>query len=263
MDLGLKGARVFVAASSQGLGAATAQGFLREGAAVAINGREEARLEVAANALRKATGGQIVTTAGDVTDADACQQMIAGAAMEMGGLDVLVTNAGGPPSGSFDVVTPEQFQQAFELAVLSAVHLIRAALPYLRQSSRAAILTITSLTVKQPLDNLILSNSVRMGVIGLTKSLANELGPEGIRVNSILPGWTMTERVEYLLHTRAETQRSTVDAVSQGLASTIPLRRIGSPEEFANAAVFLCSPAAGYIHGAMIPVDGGVIQATL
>lgn len=263
MDLGLKDARVFVAASSQGLGAATAHGFLREGAAVAINGRDATQLEATANGLRKATGGQVVTTVGDVTDAGVCQQMVTGAAAALGGLDVLVTNAGGPPSGTFDMVTPEQFQQAFELAVLSAVHLIRAALPYLRQSLRAAILTITSMTVKQPLDNLILSNSVRMGVIGLTKSLANELGPEGVRVNSILPGWTMTERVEYLLHTRAATHQSTVDAESLRIAATIPLRRIGSPEEFANTAVFLCSPAAGYVHGAMIPVDGGAIQATL
>jgi 3-oxoacyl-[acyl-carrier protein] reductase len=263
MDLGLKDARVFVAASSQGLGAAAAQSFSREGAVVAINGRDETQLEVTANALRKATGGKIIPVAGDVTDSETVQRIVVGAAREMGGLDVLITNAGGPPGGTFDAVTPEQFQRAFDLAVLSAVYLIRAALPYLRQSTRPAILTITSLSVKQPVDNLLLSNSVRMAVIGLTKSLANELGPEGIRVNSILPGWTMTERVEYLLQGRADTNRTSVADETQRITGTIPLGRIGTPEEFANVAVFLCSPAAGYIHGAMIPVDGGAIQASL
>lgn len=263
MDLGLTNARVFVAASSRGLGAATARRFCLEGARVAINGRDPDRLDAAASVLRADTGGEVIAVPGDVTDPAACEAAVHAAAAQFGGLDVVVTNAGGPPSGTFEDVTPALFQRAFELSVLSAVHMIRAALPYLRKSERPAILTITSMTVKQPLDNLILSNSVRMGVIGLTKSLANELGPEGIRVNSILPGWTQTERVTELMRARAQAHAITVDEAIARQVATTPLRRMGTPDEFANVAVFLCAPAAGYVHGAMIPVDGGVIQATL
>jgi 3-oxoacyl-[acyl-carrier protein] reductase len=147
--------------------------------------------------------------------------------------------------------------------VMSAVGMIQSALPYLRQSERPAILTITSVAVKQPVENLVLSNSIRMAVVGLTKSLANELGPEGIRVNSILPGWTRTERVQELMEDRARLHGTSVEEASAREAAGSPLRRMGEPSEFANVAVFLCSPAAAYVHGAMIPVDGGSIRATL
>ncbi|MBN1967509.1 MAG: SDR family oxidoreductase, partial [Anaerolineae bacterium] len=157
----------------------------------------------------------------------------------------------------------EAWEQAFRLSLMSAVYLIRAALPALRQSRRAAILTVTSISVKQPIDNLILSNSLRMGVIGLTKSLARELGPEGIRINSILPGWTRTGRVNELMQSRAAAQGITVDEAIAHQAAGSPLGRMGEPGEFANAAVFLCSPAASYVHGVMLPVDGGAIQASL
>ena len=263
MDLGLKGARVFVAASSQGLGAATARQFAREGAWVTLNGRDATRLEATANAIRKETGGRVFTAAGNLTDAQTCAHVVEHAAAQMGGLDVLVTNSGGPPAGTFESVQPTDWQAAYDLLVLSAVNLIRAALPHLRRSERAAILTITSLTVKQPLDNLILSNSVRMAVVGLTKSLAEELGPQGIRVNSILPGWTRTARVAQLMQTVAAQEGITVEEAIARRTASVPLRRMAEPEEFANVAVFLCSPAAGYVHGAMIPVEGGAIRATL
>jgi 3-oxoacyl-[acyl-carrier protein] reductase len=146
---------------------------------------------------------------------------------------------------------------------MSAVRLIRAALPHLRQSDRAAILTITSVSVKQPIDNLTLSNSVRTSIAGLTKSLAFELGPEGIRVNSILPGWTNTERVTEIMQSRAQKQGITAEEAAEAQGAATPLGRMGRPEEFGNVAVFLCSPAASYIHGAMIPVDGGAIRTTL
>ncbi len=263
MDLGLQGARVIVAASSSGLGAATARRFSLEGANVAINGRHAARLEETARAISRESGRDVLALPGDVTDVDAIYQIIAQAASGLGGLDVLVTNAGGPPPGTFDSTSPEAWEAAFELSFMSTVHLIRAALPHLRRSDRAAILTVTSVSVKQPIDNLILSNSLRMGVIGLTKSLAQELGAEGIRVNSILPGWTRTERVTQLMQDRATMQGIPVeDAIAKQAAST-PLGRMGEPEEFANVAVFLCSPAASYVHGAMVPVDGGSIKASL
>src|SRR5690606_30284231 len=263
MDPGLSGARVLVAASSKRLGFATARQFSREGARVVINGRHADVLGQAAQAIRDETGGDVVSLVGDVSDADGAEALVSGAVDALGGLDVLVTNAGGPPPGTFDSVPLDAWQRAFELSVMSAVYLIRAALPYLRQSDRAAILTITSVSVKQPIDNLILSNSVRMGVVGLTKSLAIELGPEGIRVNSILPGWTRTERVTELNAARAEREGRTPNEIAAQQTAGTPLRRMGKPEEFANVAVFLCAPVAGYVHGAMVPVDGGSIRATL
>jgi 3-oxoacyl-[acyl-carrier protein] reductase len=263
MDLGLQDAKVLVAASSSGLGRAAARQFSLEGALVAVNSRGEARLEATAQAIRAESGRKVIALPGDVTDPAAVQTLVDRAAGELGGLDVLVTNAGGPPPGTFDSTPPDAWENAFQLSLMSAVHLIRAALPYLRQSRRAAILTVTSVSVKQPIDNLILSNSLRMGVIGLTKSLARELGPEGIRINSILPGWTRTERVAQLMQNRAATQGITVDEAITNQAAGTPLRRMGEPEEFANVAVFLCSPAASYVHGVMLPVDGGSIQASL
>jgi 3-oxoacyl-[acyl-carrier protein] reductase len=263
MDLGLGEARVFIAASSSGLGAAAARRFSLEGAGVAINGRDAARLETTAAAIRQESGRKVIAVPGDVTDSAAIYAMIERAASELGGLDILVTNAGGPPSGSFERVPPEAWEAAFRLNLMSAVHLIRAALPHLRQSRRAAILTVTSTSVKEPIDNLILSNSLRMSVIGLTKSLARELGPQGIRVNSILPGWTRTERVTYLMESQAEVDHITVEEAFARQAAGSRLGRMGEPEEFANVAVFLCSPAASYVHGVMLPVDGGSIRASL
>lgn len=263
MDLGLKGARVLVSASSRGLGAATARLFSLEGARVVVNGRSAAQIEETARTIRSGSGGEVYAVAGDVTNADDVNRVVESAIKSLGGLDILVTNAGGPPAGSFESVPDEAWQLAFDLSLRSAVRLIRAALPYLKKSDFASILTITSVSVKQPIDNLILSNSVRMGVIGLTKSLATELGPQGIRINSILPGWTMTERVNEIMRGRSERQGISVDEAIAQQAMGSPLKRLGTPEEFANVAVFMCSPAASYVHGAMIPVDGGAIQSSL
>ena len=263
MDLGLKDAKVFVAASSAGLGAATARQFSLEGAQVAINGRYAETLNATADSIHADSGRKVLTFPGDLTDSARIADMVEAAANALGGLDILVTNAGGPPAGTFDTVQAEDWDLAFQLTVKCTVDLIRAALPYLRQSDRAAILTITSVSVKQPVDNLILSNSVRMGVIGLTKTLAQELGPEGIRVNSILPGYTRTGRVEHLMQVRAKNEGITVDEAITNSMATVPLRRIGTPEEFGNVAVVLCSSAAGYVTGAMVPVDGGSIKASL
>jgi 3-oxoacyl-[acyl-carrier protein] reductase len=263
MDLGLHGARVLVGASSRGLGGAAARRFSLEGAHVAINGRNPARLNEIAAELQRETGHPVIAVPGDVADAQQAADVVARAADQLGGLDVLVTNAGGPPGGTFESTPLAAWEQAFQLSVMSAVRMIHAALPFLKASERPAILTITSVSVKQPIENLILSNSLRMSVIGLTKSLAMELGPQGIRVNSILPGWTRTERVTELMTDRAQVQNITVEEATDRQAAGSPLGRMGDPEEFANVAVFLCSPAAAYVHGAMIPVDGGSIRATL
>lgn len=263
MDLNLAGKRAFIAGASRGLGYAVARGLAREGAVVTINSREAAKLELAAEALRKETGAQVFALAGDVIDPQAPARLIEQAVQAMGGLDLLVTNAGGPPPGRFEVFDDATWQKAIDLSLLSHVRLIRAALPHLRQSPAASVLTITSYSVKQPIPNLVLSNSVRAATVGLTKSLALELGAEGIRFNSVLPGWTETERVVELMAARARASGASVEEEIARQAKDSPLGRMGRPEEFANAAVFLLSPAASYITGVMLTVDGGMYKGTL
>jgi 3-oxoacyl-[acyl-carrier protein] reductase len=185
------------------------------------------------------------------------------AARLLGGLDILITNAGGPPSGPFESFDEAAWQKAIDLTLMSHVRLIKAALPFLRQSKAASVLTVTSYSVKQPIPNLVLSNSIRAATVGLTKSLALELGREGIRFNSILPAWTDTERVIELMTARAKQNGTTVKAETAIQSKDSPLGRMGTPREFANAAVFLVSPAASYITGVMLAVDGGMYKGTL
>lgn len=263
MDLGLQGARVLVTGASAGLGRATAHQFSREGAIVVINSRNLTALQTTATKINTETGNLVYTIAGDVSVTSEAEKVVRSASEMMGGLDVIVTNAGGPPAGTFDNFSVDDWRSATDLTFITHVALIKAALPYLRQSSRPAILTITSSAVKQPVDNLTLSNAIRPAVIGLTKTLSLELGAEGIRVNSILPGMTDTDRVDFLMKSRAEKNNTTPDEERQKAAQSIPLKRIGTPQEFANAAVFLCSPAAGFITGVSLPVDGGTIRATM
>ena len=263
MDLGLQGLTALVTGSSRGLGFATAQELAREGCRVAINSRSDSDIHTAARELSGATGTPVIGICGDVSDPAFPAQLVRQSAEVLGGMDILITNAGGPPSGKFEDLTDEAWAKAIELTLMSHVRLIREALPYLRKSPSPAVLTITSYAVKQPIPNLVLSNSIRLATIGLTKSLAMELGPDGIRVNSILPAWTETERVTDLMAFRAKNNNSTIEEETRKLALESPLRRLGQPEEFANAAVFLLSPAASYITGVMLSVDGGFIKGTL
>ena len=263
MDLQLKGLRALVTGASRGLGYATALGLAREGAAVALNSRDPEKLSAAVQALAQETGVKVIAAPGDVTDPAVPEKLVAGAVAALGGLDLLVTNAGGPPPGKFEAFDDATWQRAIDLSLMSHVRLIRAALPHLRQSGAASVLTITSYSVKQPIANLILSNSVRLATVGLTKSLALELGAEGIRFNSILPAWTETERVAELMSFRAKQNGTTVEAETAKQSQDSPLGRMGRPEEFANAAVFLVSPAASYITGVMLTVDGGMYKGTL
>jgi 3-oxoacyl-[acyl-carrier protein] reductase len=198
MDLGLKDKRAFIAGSSRGLGYATALTLAREGCRVVINSRAEESVKSVAELIATATGTQAYGVAGDVSDPSTPEVLIKSAVESLGGLDILITNAGGPPAGSFEIFDEETWQKAVDTSFISHVRLIRAALPHLRQSESPSVLTFTSYTVKQPAMNLILSNSVRAATVALTKSLAVELGRDGIRFNSILPGWTMTERVQHL-----------------------------------------------------------------
>ncbi len=263
MDLGLQNARVLVTAASQGLGAATARQFSLEEAHVVINSRNLEKLQDVAATINSDSGSPVFTLAGDVSDRATAERIVKNSAEMMGGLDILVTNAGGPPAGVFDDFDVTVWEEATRLIILSTVSLIKAALPYLRESTRPAILAIVSIAAKQPNPNLTLSNTLRPAVVGLTKTLSQELGPEGIRVNSILPGITDTERVQHLMQARADKNHTSAEEEYEKAANSIPLRRIGKPEEFANAAVFLCSPAASFINGVALGVDGGATLATL
>ena len=263
MDLKLKDKRVLITGASRGLGYATALVLAQEGARVVINGRDENSIKSAAGKISHETGAQVIGLAGDVSLAEAPEKLIQGTVKEFGGLDILITNAGGPPPGSIDSLDDDAWQKGVDLCLMLHVRLIRSALPFLRTSDSASVLTVTSMSVKQPIANLLLSNSIRMATIGLTKSLALELGREGIRVNSILPGWTETERVTESMTARATANSSTVEEETRRQSELSPLGRLGQPQEFANAAAFLVSPAASYITGVMLNVDGGMYKGTL
>jgi 3-oxoacyl-[acyl-carrier protein] reductase len=263
MDLGLKDLRAFVAGSSRGLGYAVALLLSKEGCQVAINARDEGKLVGAANSISKQSPNTAIPVAGDVSDPDAPARLIEEATSKLGGLDLLVTNAGGPPSGAFDSFDEPAWQNALNVAFMCHVRLIRAALPHLRKSGSPSVLTLTSYVVKQPLANLVLSNSIRLATIGLTKSLALELGAEGIRFNSILPATIDTDRIRELAAFRAQKNGTSLDEELAKDGAKSVFGRVGKPSEFANAAVFLLSPAASYITGAMLPVDGGQYKGTL
>jgi 3-oxoacyl-[acyl-carrier protein] reductase len=235
----------------------------REGCLVAVNSRDGDKIKAAAAIIAAETGARAVGLAGDVSDASTADELVGSVVESLGGLDILITNAAGPPPGSFETFDEATWQKAVDTSFLSHVRLIRAALPHLRKSPTPSVLTITSYVVKEPVRNLVLSNSVRAATVGLTKSLALDLGKEGIRFNSIMPGWTMTERVRELMAFRARNNGTTVDEESAKQTAEIPLGRMGRPQEFANAAVFLVSPAASFIHGVALAVDGGIIKAAL
>jgi 3-oxoacyl-[acyl-carrier protein] reductase len=262
MDLNLRGKIALVTGSSRGLGYATARVLAQEGARVALNSRSAESVERAAERLRAEIGADVLALPADITQPDAAASLIGTVAGTWGGLDILITNAGGPPAGSFEQFSDEEWDKAVNLSFISHVRLIRASLPYLRQSATPSVLTVTSYSVKQPIPNLVLSNSIRLATIGLTKSLALELGKEGIRFNSILPAWTETERVEELMRHRAKVNGTSVEEETRKQAEASALGRIGQPEEFARVAAFLVSPAASYLTGVMLPVDGGMYKAT-
>jgi len=262
MDLGLNGTVAIVAGSSRGLGYAVARTLSEEGAKLAINGRDPEGIRQTARKLSENTGNEVLGVAADVGSQAGCQNLVDGAIEHFGGLDILITNAGGPPAGTLENLSEEQWFKAFELTFMSNVRLIKAALPALRKSSVPSVVTITSLSVKQPIKNLLLSNSLRAGVLGLTKSLALELGEDGIRFNCLLPGWTLTERVIELMAGRALANGTSIEEETLKQAAESPFKRMASPEEFANAAVFLASPRVGYITGINLSVDGGMIKST-
>ena len=263
MDLGLKGKVAAVAAASSGLGKASALELAREGAHVAICARNEERLFQAAEDIRAATGNDVFPVVADVTAPDDARRFIQTTVERFGGLDILVTNAGGPPAGTFEDFDEKDWLDAFNLNFLSTQRLIRAALPHLKKSSSGRIIAITSVSAKQVLPNLILSNAVRAGVHGLLKTLSQELGPTGITVNAVCPGPILTERLMNLFRRNAETQGISLEEAQAGWVRQIPLGRLGRPEEFGAVVAFLASERASFVNGVLLQVDGGMVKAIM
>lgn len=271
MNLGLQDRTAFIAGASSGLGRGVAVALAREGVRVAIGSRDTARIEEAAATVAADAGvssDRVLPLVCDVTKESDIENAIARTVQAFGGLNILVANAGGPPAGGIDDFDAGAWRNALELNLVSTINLTRAALPHLRHAaaenhSLARILMITSLSAKQPVAGLYLSNVSRAGVQGFAKSLSEELGPEGITVNTILPGYTRTDRLTDLAQAMSKRQGISTDEVEAGWASISALRRIGTEEEFAAAAAFLVSAPAAFITGVALPVDGGAIKSLL
>jgi 3-oxoacyl-[acyl-carrier protein] reductase len=259
MDLGLKNKVALVAAASKGLGFGVARALASEGARVSICSRDTASVEAAAAKLRAETGAEIHAAVCDVTKRDSIEAWVNGTAAQWGVIDALLVNAGGPPGGLIKDFTDEQWQAAFELTLMSSVRMIRAVLPHMPNGG--SILTITSSSIREPIERLGLSTVMRSGVAGLVKTLADELANDHIRVNNLIPGRIDTERVGQLDAAAAKREGISVEDVRARSLSRIPLKRLGTIDEFGAAAAFLLSPAAQYITGATLRVDGGAMRS--
>jgi 3-oxoacyl-[acyl-carrier protein] reductase len=261
MDLGLKGKVALVAAASRGLGRAVAEELAAEGASLVLCARGAEALDEACERIERASGVPVLGVAGDVSTADDVSRIVGAGLERFGRVDILVTNAGGPPAGTFDSLSAGDWEAATRLVLTSVLELTRAVLPGMRGRRWGRILNVTSIAVKQPVDNLMLSNSLRAAVTGFARTLANEVAAEGVTVNNLLPGYTSTERVEELA--RAVSSRDGVDEsdVRARWEAEIPMRRLGEPREFAALAAFLASERASYITGASITVDGGWVRS--
>ena len=260
MDLGLKGRSVIVAASSDGIARAAAEKFAAEGARVAMCSRDAANLNAAAAGIRDRYRTQVLAQPLDVTDAEAVDAFVKHVAQEFGGVDVCVTNAGGPPAKMFLATTTAEWHRAVELNFMSVIHFARAVLPWMQKGHWGRLVTITSITVRQPFSDLIYSNAVRAGVLGLVKSLSNEFGKDGITVNNVAPGYTATERLKELIARRAQEVGIRPADFEARLAAETPLQRVGQPEEVADAIVWLASERASFITGQTLLVDGGAFK---
>lgn len=257
MDLGLQNKTALVAAASKGLGRAVAEELSSEGARVAICSRNETLIKKVAEEISNKTGNEVIGFQADVSYSEEVTGLVSKVADQFGTIEILVTNAGGPSPGTFESIDNADWLAAFHLTLLSVVDLCRATIPYMKTNNWGRIINITSVAVKQPVDGLMLSNSIRPGVIGLAKTLAKELAPYNILVNNVCPGYTMTERLEQLANAIAKSKGSQRDDVFREWETTIPLGRIGNTREFAALVTFLASERASYITGTTIPVDGG------
>src|SRR5579864_6955162 len=260
MDLGLRNRVALVAASSQGLGLATAEAFAAEGCRVAMCARNQQALAANAERIRKQHKVEVFTDAFDVTDAGAVQRFVGAIAQKFGTVDICVTNAGGPPAKGFLAASLEDWQKAINANFLSTVYFAREVIPHMQRQHWGRIITITSITTKQPVTDLVLSNAVRTAVVGLVKSLANEFGKDGILVNNVGPGFTATDRLKELATARSATSGKNERELFDAWAAEAPLKRLGEPREVAESIVWLRSERASYVTGQTMLVDGGMYK---
>ncbi len=263
MDLGLKGKIAFVAAASKGLGRAVAEEFAAEGASLIMCARNAETLNLVAEQIAETSGVTVLPVIADVSNAEDVANAVQSGIEKFGRIDILVTNAGGPPAGRFEDLSREMWEAATRLTLNSVLELTRAVLPGMKQRQWGRILNITSITVKQPVDNLMLSNSLRAAVTGFARTLANEVATDGVTVNNILPGYTRTERMEELARAASAREGISEAEASAKWEEEIPMKRLGEPREFAALAAFLVSERASYITGTSIPVDGGWIRSLI
>ena len=252
--------RVLITAGSSGLGLATACAFQLAGAKVAICARGEEQLAQAKITLEALTGQPVLAEVADLSQTADIDKLIEYIESHWGAIDVLVNNAGGPPPGEHTALEDEHWEQAFDLTLRSAVRVTNRVLPGMKKSGHGRIINLSSYSVKQPMPRMMLSNSLRLAVLGWAKTLSNELAADNILVNTICTGWTKTQRVDQLLEARAKAEGVPVEDIANAITAMIPLKRMAQPEEIAAVALFLASPAASYITGAAIPVDGGCAQ---
>jgi len=257
MDLGLQNKVFFVAASTKGIGYGIAKALVNEGASVLIGSRSESELKQAVNSLTTINDVKIAGHSFDASNLDSVHSWIEFGIREFGAPDGLVINAGGPPAGKFLDFDESDWQDAFELTLMSAVRMIYMVLPYLRSNGHGSVLSVTSSSVKEPIDNLLLSNVMRSGVTSLMKSLSIEFGPENIRFNNLVPGRIDTERVKHLDEINASRLGITIEEYRKKMFREIPLGRYGTIDEIGRAGAFLLSDAASYINGVTLLVDGG------
>ncbi len=262
MDLGIRGRVALVAASSRGLGRATAEALAAEGADLVLCARGETALAATADHIRRTTGVRVAAVAADVADPAGVARVV-DAARALGPVDILVTNAGGPPAGPFESHSAEAWREAVRVNLESVVALVGAVLPGMKERRWGRIINVTSIAVKQPVDGLILSNSVRAAVTGFARTLANEVAPFGVTVNNVMPGYTRTARVDELARANAARRGTAPDDEFAQWERQIPMGRLGEPAEFAAMVAFLASAHASYTTGASIPVDGGWIRGLL
>ena len=262
MDLQLAGRVALVNGASKGIGRAIAAVLAAEGAAVVISARHEAVVTRAAAEIAAASGTEVVGVAADVSRPGTAELLVGTAVERFGGLDILVNNSGGPPFGRFSDFDDDAWQDAFDLLLLSVVRMVRAALPQLRASGRGRVINIASTSVKEPIAGLLLSNSLRAGVAGLARTLADELAPEQITVNNVLPGSILTDRLRAGAAARAEEAGTPVDDLIRAeVGRRVPLGRVGEPEDLAALVAYLCSAAGAYVTGQTIAVDGGLLRS--
>jgi 3-oxoacyl-[acyl-carrier protein] reductase len=263
MELGLQGKVAIVCAASKGLGRATALSLAREGARVVICARSAGALDGAAASIREATGAVIVPVVADVSRAADVDHLVAEAARQLGGIDILITNTGGPKSGPFTSLSDEDWRHAIDSLLMSVVRLSRAVIPHMRQRGGGRIINITSISAKQPVEGLVLSNALRAGITGLARTIANELASENILVNCVAPGYTATDRVVDLADAAAAREGISAEAVQQRTVAGIPMQRLATTEEFADVVTFLASGRASYVTGTTLQIDGGYVRGLL